>query len=317
MQEAKPIAHATAGHGRSTRKRRLRLPPPLDIVWEAIKGWSRDDVPRLGASLAYYTLFSIAPILLISIAIAGLFFGQDAVRSQLVVELERLIGVEGARAIRILLEGASLQGGGGFAFAIGTLVFFGGSTGAFLELQHALNKIFRVKTSDRVNLLALLKRRAQSFGLVVSIGFLLLVSLAVSAALSALSAWAHGDTSVWNAVDMILSLGVITVLFATIYRFLPDVRLHWRDVWTGAFVTAVLFTIGKYIIGLYLGRTSIASSYGAVGSILVLLVWVYYSAQIVLLGAEITRVYAERHGHHPTPDEFGKRAPEARPSVAR
>ena len=291
------------------RKLQVRLPPPLDIIWEALKGWSADDVPRLGASLAYYTLFSIAPMLLIAITIAGLVFGAEAVRGQIASELTNLIGADGAQAVQALLEGAALQKGSTLSLIVGGVVFIGASTGAFLELQHALNRIFQVKTDPDAGIKTLVKRRLQSFGLVVSLGFLLMVSLAVSAALSALSQWMHADSDalIWRAIDMVVSIGVITVLFTVIYWFLPDVRLHWRDVWTGGFVTALLFSAGKFLIGLYLGRTSMASSYGAVGSILVLLVWVYYSAQVILLGAEITRVYAHRHGHHPPPDELGKR----------
>jgi membrane protein len=306
---------------RPAARRPRRLPPPVDLLWEAVQGWSSDDVPRLGASLAYYTLFAVAPILLISITIAGAFFGQEAVRGQIGFEIERLVGADGARAIEALLAAAHRQNGGPLALVVGAITLLMASTGAFLELQHALNKIFRVKQKAGVNIKELLRRRARSFGLVVSIGFLLMVSLTVSAALAALSRWVHGGETVavlWQAADMVVSLGVITLLFALIYRFLPDVRLHWRDVWTGAFATAVLFTAGKYLIGLYLGRTSVASSYGAVGSIVVLLVWVYYSAQVMLLGAEITRVYAERrrHGRNPGPDGIARRDPAAHPSVS-
>jgi membrane protein len=300
------------------RRWRKAVPPPFDIILEAINGWSRDDVPRLGASLAYYTLFSLAPILLIAVTIAGLFFGPEVVRGQLVTEMEKLIGVDGAKAIQALLEGAVLRGGKLLSVVIGGITFLLASTGAFLELQHALNTVFKVKTDTNTKFGKLLIRRLKSFGLVISLGFLLLVSLAVSAGLSALSGWMHAGeevTVLWQAVDVLISLGIITLLFAAIYRFLPDVRLHWRDVWTGAFVTAALFTSGKSLIGLYLGQASIASSYGAIGSILILLVWVYYSSQLILLGAEITRVYAERRGHHPPPDEFGKQDRKARPSL--
>jgi membrane protein len=277
-------------------------------------------VPRLGASLAYYTLFSIAPVLLICTTVAGLVFGEEAVRGQLSAELATVMGPEGAKAVEALLQGAVLHGGSALALIVGLIAFLGASTGAFLELQHALNKIFQVKTDPHTSIKDLIKRRLQSFGLAVSMGFLLVVSLAVSAALSAVSSWMHAEsaTMIWQAVDMLLSVASITLLFALIYWFLPDVRLRWADVWTGAFVTAVLFSLGKHLIGLYLGHTSIASSYGAVGSILVLLVWVYYSAQVILLGAEITRVYAERrrHGRKPAPEPVAQRAPEAHPSVS-
>jgi membrane protein len=298
----------------------IRLPRPIATLWEGVKSWSKDDVPRLGASLAYYTLFAIAPILLISIAIAGAVFGEQAVRNQISTQLTDLIGREGGRAIEVLLQGAALENGGVLALIVGGATLILASTGAFLELQHALNKIFRVKTASGGNIKALVKRRLRSFGLVVSVGFLLMVSLAVSAALAALSSWIQGGeavTTVWQAVNMVVSLGVIMLLFALIYRFLPDVRLYWADVWTGAFVTAVLFSLGKYLIGLYIGRTSIASSYGAVGSILVLLVWVYYSAQIILLGAEITRVYMERRGRQPEPAPGARSDPTAHPSTRR
>jgi membrane protein len=302
------------------RKRGLKVPPPFDIILEAIKGWSRDNVPRLGASLAYYTLFSIAPVLLICVTVAGQVFGQEAVRGQLSNEIEGVMGRDGAQAVQSLLEGAVLHGGSTLALIVGLVAFFGAATGAFLELQHALNTIFQVKTDPQSSITALLKRRVLSFGLAITMGFLLVVSLAVSAALSAVSTLLHAESAamIWQAVDMLLSVGSITLLFALIYWFLPDVKLRWPDVWTGAFVTAVLFSIGKYLIGLYLGQTSIASSYGAVGSILVLLVWVYYSAQIILLGAEITRVYAERrrHGHKPVPEEVAKPDPGAHPSVS-
>lgn len=314
----KRLKEFTNKAGNAFRRWRKALPPPFDIILEAVNGWSRDDVPRLGASLAYYTLFSLAPILLIAVTIAGVFFGPEVVRGQLVNEMEKLIGVDGARAIQALLEGAVLRGGRLFSVIIGGLTFLLASTGAFLELQHALNTVFKVKTDTNAKFVKLLLRRLKSFGLVISLGFLLLVSLAVSAGLSALSGWMHAGeeiTAIWQAVDILISLGIITLLFAAIYWFLPDVRLHWRDVWTGAFVTAALFTSGKSLIGLYLGRTSISSSYGAIGSILVLLVWVYYSSQLILLGAEITRVYAERRGHNPPPDEFGKQDRKARPSL--
>jgi membrane protein len=290
------------------------------MVWAALKGWSRDDVPRLGASLAYYTLFSIGPILLIAIAIAGIGFGADAVRNRIVEQLDGLIGREGARAIQALLEGAHQERAGVMAIVVGTVTFLVASTGAFLELQHALNTIFQVKVDPKENRLkALFKDRLRSFGLVVSIGFLLLVSLAVSAALAALSRWVSatdlGVAELWQAVDVVVSLGVITVLFGLIYRYLPDVRLRWSDVWVGACVTAILFLLGKQLIGLYLGRSSVATSYGAAGSVVVLLLWVYYSAQLVLFGAELTRVYAGREGGPPPPNGFARRDRGRRPEA--
>jgi membrane protein len=293
----------------------VRAPAVLRIFPSALKAWWDDDATRLGASLAYYTLFAIAPILLVAMGIAGLVFGAEAVRGQLVGQIDHLVGREGARAVQSLLAGASEHKAGVFATVLGGMTFVLAATGAFLELQTALNTIWRVKPKPGVNFKALLLDRVRSFGLVVAIGFLLTVSLAVSAALAGLSGWlgrrAPGVPLLWDAVNLVLSLGVITVLFALLYRFVPDVRLRWGDVWTGAFVTAVLFTIGKQLIGLYLGQSSVASSYGAAGSVVVLLLWVYYASQIVLLGAEFTRAYASRRRSAPQPQPFAERDPDA------
>src|SRR5919108_3112502 len=277
---------------------KIRLPLLPRLFVEAIQGWSKDNVPRLGASLAYYTLFAVSPILLIAIAIAGAVYGPDAVRGQIVNEIGGLIGTEGAQAIQAILQGAHRNPTGTLAVIIGTATLIIAASGAFLELQHALNTIFRVKTDpDKSGLKRLILSRLRSFGLVVSIGFLLLVSLLVSAALTALSNRIQrrivGGPTLLRILDIVMSLAISTLLFGFIYRMLPDVRLAWRDVWTGAFVTSLLFSVGKFLIGLYLGHSSVASSYGAAGSVVILLVWVYYSAQIILLGAEFTRVYAE------------------------
>jgi membrane protein len=299
----------------------LRLPWQLRLFWAAVTGWSKDDVPRLGASLAYYTLFAISPILIIVIAIAGAVYGPDAVRGQIVGEIDRLVGREGAQAIQAILRGAHQSHTGTLAVIIGTVTLIVAASGAFLELQHALNTIFRVKTDTKKSgLERLLVSRLRSFGLVVSIGFLLLVSLIVSAAITALSNRVQQrfvfGAALMQVLDVVVSLGVITLLFGLTYRLLPDVRLAWRDVWTGAFVTAALFAIGKFLIGLYLGHSTVASSYGAAGSIVVLLVWVYYSAQIILLGAEFTRVFAEyRLGTAPPPNNLARRDPTAHPSA--
>lgn len=285
------------------------------VFRDALVAWWDDNVPRLGASLAYYTLFAIAPVLLVAIAIAGAVFGAEAVRGEIVGQLDGLMGREGAQAVQALLEGASRQHGGLIATVIGTITFLFAATGAFLELQAALNTIWRVKPRPDADLRSFMMDRVRSFGLVVGIGFLLLVSLAVSAALAAASAWidrrAPGLPVLWHALNVIVSLGVITALFAMLYRFLPDVKLRWRDVTTGALVTAVLFTIGKQVIGLYLGQSSTASSYGAAGSVVVLLLWVYYSSQIVLFGAEFTRIYTDRFGAVRAPEPHAEPDPDA------
>lgn len=276
-----------------------------------LKGWWNDNVSRLGASLAYYTLFAIAPVLIVAIAIAGLVFGQDAVRGQIVHQVDGLIGMEGGRAVQALLQGASNHSAGVLATVLGSITFLLGATGAFLELQYALNTIWRVAPKASAGLRDFLLQRLVSFGLVVAIGFLLLVSLAVSAALAAFSGWLNarvpGMAFLWMAVNLIASIAVSTLLFALVYKVLPDVDLDWPDVWIGAVITAVLFGIGKTVIGLYIGHSSTASSYGAAGSVVVLLLWVYYSTQVVLLGAELTRAFTASRRGAPKPVEYAKR----------
>jgi membrane protein len=279
------------------------------VLQRAFVGWWGDNVPRMGAALAYYTLFSLAPILIVAISIAGLAFGQDAVRGQIVGQIEGLVGRQGAQAVQGMLEGAARPSSSIPATVIGIITFFLGATGAFLELQTDLDAIWRVKPKQSGNFLhALLKQRVISFGLVLGFAFLLLTSLVVSAALAALHTYMGnafpGVAVLWEALDVLVSLTVITALFAMIYKVLPDVKLAWRDVWVGGLVTAGLFTIGKSLIGFYIGSSAFSSTYGAAGSVIVVLVWVYYSAQIVLLGAEFTREYVKRFGRKPPPEEF-------------
>jgi membrane protein len=283
------------------------------ILQRTMAGWWNDNVPRLGASLAYYTLFALAPILIVAITIAGVFFGTEAVQREVTGQISALVGDHGARAVQAMLEGAYQRSGNGVATAIGLGTFFLGATGAFLELQTALNAIWRVKPKPGVSVRAFLLERLISFGLVVGVGFLLLVSLLVSAALAGLNRYLGAAypalTALWQATNVLVSLGVITLLFAMIYKVLPDVELRWRDVWVGSLVTAGFFSIGKQLIGLYLGTSTVASSYGAAGSVVVLLVWVYYTSQVVLLGAEFTRYYVEYYRGKPPPEKHAKRDP--------
>jgi membrane protein len=289
------------------------------VIFRTFKGaaraWWNDDCTRLGASLAYFTLFAIAPVLLMATAIAGMVFGAEAVRGEIVGQLDHLVGREGALVVQGLLEGASERPAGILASIIAGITFLVASTGAFLELQVALNTIWRVKPKPRGHFHAFVIDRLRSFGLAVSIGFLLLVSLAVTAALAALDAWLRNrytvNASLWSIVNTLVAVIVATGLFALLFRFLPDVRLRWRDVTTGAAVTAVLFTIGQQVIGFYLGQSAITSSYGAAASMMILLLWVYYSCQIVLFGAEFTRVWAARHGVKVKAAEFAVKDPEA------
>jgi membrane protein len=282
------------------------------ILRRALAGWWNDNVPRLGASLAYYTLFSLAPILVVAIAIGGLIFGEEAVRGEIVGQIQGMLGRQGAEAVQSMLEGAARPSTSVAATAAGVVTFFLGATGAFLELQTALNAIWRVKPKDDGSFFQVLViQRLISFGLVVAMGFLLVTSLLVSAALAAVHTYMGnafpGVVVLWEALNVVVSLGVITILFAMIYKVLPDVKLVWADVWIGALVTAGLFTIGKLLIGMYLGTTGVASTYGAAGSVIVILVWVYYSAQIILLGAEFTREYVATFGRRPSPEPFAKK----------
>jgi membrane protein len=293
------------------------MPEPVILLTmrRAGRAWWDDDCTRLGASLSFYTLFAIAPVLLVATAIAGSVFGPEAVRTEIVAQLDRLVGREGALAVQSLLEGAARRPAGMFGSVVGGIMFLVAATGAFLELQVALNTIWRVKPRPEGHLYAFVMDRVRSFGLVVAIGFLLLVSLTVTAALASLNAWllniSPANAVLWNMVNTVVSIAVASGLFALLFRFLPDVRLQWQHVTTGAVVTAVLFTVGQQVIGMYLGQSAVASSYGAAGSVVILLLWVYYSCQIVLFGAEFTRMWAARQGANPKPEEFAVKDPDA------
>jgi membrane protein len=266
----------------------------------------------MGAALAFYTLFALAPILIVAIAIAGLAFGPEAVRGEIVGQVEGLVGRDGALAVQAMLEGAGRPSASVPATIVGIITFFLGATGAFLELQNDLDAIWRVKPKSRGSFLRdLVIQRLISFGLVLGMGFLLLTSLVVTAALAALHTYMGnafpGVAILWEALNVVVSLAVITLLFAMIYKVLPDVKLAWNDVWVGGLVTAGLFTIGKFLIGFYLGTSAFASTYGAAASVVVILVWVYYSAQIILLGAEFTRAFVDHYGRRPPPEDFATR----------
>ncbi len=305
--------------GRGSRASNDRLTPNRfwTVLKQAFAGAWNDDVPRMGAALAFYTLFALAPILIVSIVVGGMVFGHEAVRGEIVGQIEGLVGRDGAQAVQGMLEGAARSSSSIPATIIGVITFFLGATGAFLELQADLDVIWRVKPRSRGNFLRdLLMQRIISFGLVLGFAFLLLTSLVVTAALAAVHTYMGsafpGIAALWEAVNVVVSLGVITLLFAMIYKVLPDVKLAWVDVWVGALVTAALFTAGKFLIGLYLGTSSFASTYGAAGSVIVVLVWVYYSSQIILLGAEFTRAYVEHFGPRPPPEDFATKDPDAK-----
>jgi membrane protein len=271
------------------------------VLWELLvtsgKQWVNHKAARLGAALAYYAIFSMAPLLVITVAVAGLFFGREAVQGQLVEQLRGLVGEKGGEAIQAMVASAHEPTTGTLATigSIAMLIF--GAAGLFMELQGALNTIWEVPSKSS-GVWGFIRARLLSFSMVAASAFLLLVSLVISAGLAAVGSlfgeW--GASIVGQIVSFVVSLAVITTLFAMIYRYLPDERIAWRDVWLGSAVTAILFTIGKTLIGLYLGHSSAASAYGASGSLAVLLIWLYYSAQIFLFGAEFTRAYADRLG---------------------
>lgn len=278
------------------------------LINKSVNAWLDDFAPSMGAALAYYTLFSIAPLLIIVIAIAGLVFGQDAARGEIVAQIQGLIGRDGAIAVQGLLKSTSEPAQGFLAIVLSTLLLIVGATTVFAELQSDLDRIWRVPAPARqMGILVLLHTRLLSFGLVLGLGFLLLVSLVIGAAIAAVGKWWDGYFAGWeamfHAIDFCISFAISTVLFAMIYKLMPRARIAWQDVWIGAAVTALLFEIGKMLIGLYLGKTSVASGFGAAGSLVVLLVWVYFAAQIFLLGAEFTWAYAqERRLQEKQPD---------------
>ena len=284
----------------------------IETLIEAVRTFGRHSPMQLAAALSYYTLLSLAPLVLVSVAIAGLLFGRDAVEGQLVDELSGLMGTAGAELVQTVLRHASHEETGIVSLAVGLVSLLIGATTVFVQLQYAVNQIWKVEThpngGDGV-IRRLMKKRLLSIAMVLAVGFLLLVSLVLSAALSALGKWAAetgvGTTFpiVLQAVDSLMSLAVVTLLFAMLFRFLPDVELWWGDVWSGALLTALLFTLGKYLIGYYLGRAGIGSAYGAAGSVVVFLVWVYYAALILFFGFKLTRVRTERRRGRAAPEE--------------
>lgn len=283
----------------------------LKGAWETIKQsfseWREDKAPRLAAAIAFYTIFSLAPLLIIAIAIAGLVFGEEAARGQIMGQISGLVGSAGGRAIEDMVAGAGRRGAGILGAIIGVIILLFGAGGLFDQLQDALNTIWEVKPKPERGIWGVLKDRFLSFGMVLVIGFLLLVSLVLTTALSALSGFIGGplgeDSFLFHIVNFVISFGVITLLFALMFKVLPDAKIAWSDVWLGAAITALLFEVGKYLLGFYLGRATVASAYGAAGSLVVLLLWVYYASQILLFGAEFTQVYANKYGSGVKPEE--------------
>ena len=282
----------------------------LKLFKDTFREWREDGANRLAAALAYYTTFSLAPLLILIIAIAGLVGGREAAQTQTMAQVEDLLGAEGREFIEGMIESASQPETGLAATFIGAVTLLFGALGVFGELQNSLNTIWEVKPKPARNWMDALRRfvgrRLLSFTMVLGIGFLLLASLVISAAVSALgefigNRWPMAD--IWLALlNFVISFIVITFLFAMIFKFLPEIKIAWKDVWLGAAVTSALFSLGKFLIGLYLGRSEVGNTFGAAGSMAILLIWIYYSAQILFFGAEFTQVYANRYGSKIVPD---------------
>ncbi len=268
--------------------------------------WLDDNASRLAAALAYYTLLSLAPLLVILIGIAGFFLGPEAARGQVATELGSVVGAEAAEGIQAIIFSARSPSSGVLSTIVGVVALFIGASGVFGELQSALDTIWEVAPKPGRSIFVQVKERFLSFTMVLGVAFLLLVSLVLSAALSAVGGvFANalpGGEFVWQGVNFVFSFAMVTGLFALIFKYIPDAKVEWRDVWAGAAVTSFLFSLGKLGLGLYLGKAAVGSSYGAAGSLIVLVVWVYYAAQILFFGAEFTQVQARRRGREIQPN---------------
>lgn len=284
------------------------------LLKETVDEWQQDKVDRMAAALAYYTLFSIAPLLVIAVAVAGAVFGQEAARGEVVTQIQGLLGKAGAEVVQTALANTqNPQAGNGIVpTLISTLVLIFGASGVFVQLQDSLNAVWNVEVSSKAGVKAVVRKRIFSFAMVITIGFILMISLVVSAGLAALSTFTNqlfpALASLWRLLNLVISLGTFTFLFALIYKYIPDIKIAWRDVLVGAAFTSVLFSIGKELLGLYLGNGAFGSTYGAAGSLVTVLAWIYYSVQIMLFGAEFTQVYTRKYGsHRSTHDNFHRK----------
>jgi membrane protein len=301
------------------KKVRRAHPSALGNHWRAVKDtaseWVDDKASRLAAALAFYALLALAPLLVIAISVAGWFWGPEAARGRVVGELGAIIGAEASGGIQSVVASARSPSGGVVATIVGIITLLIGASGLFSELQSSMNTIWEVEAKPGRGIWGEVKDRFLSFTMVLGVTFLLLVSLVISAALSALgdvvTGHLPGGNAVWSAVNFAFSYAVITGLFALLFKYVPDTEVQWRDVWIGAAVTAALFTFGKFLLGLYLGKVAVGSAYGAAGSLIALVVWVYYAAQIFFLGAEYTQVRARMYGEGIRPDKDAIAAPEA------
>jgi len=278
---------------------------PLRLLKETASEWNEDNATRLAAALAYYAVFSIAPLLMIAISVAGLVFGRDAAQGEIFRQLDGLIGPAGAATIQDMLRNSARPASGAVASLIGVGLLLFGASGLTSELKAALNEIWEVPPPPSAGWGHMVRERFLSLTLVLGVGFVLMVSLVLSAVVAAMGRYVNermpGTEMALRGVELVASFAVVTLMFMLIFRFVPDAKVEWRDVWLGALVTALLFTGGKTLIGLYLGKSSFSSVYGAAGSLVIFLAWVYYSAQILFFGAEFTQVYARAEGSKMVP----------------
>jgi membrane protein len=279
------------------------------VLKDSFKGFSDDKVPKLSASLAYYTVFSMGPLLIVIIFMAGLFFGREAVQGSLYAQLNGFIGSDAASQLEEIIKNASLSDKSNLALVIGIITLLVGATTVFAEIQDSINSIWGLKAKPNQGLWLLIKSRLLSFGVIASLGFLLLVSLAVTAIIEGLgnklkTIFPDIGVVVFYIINLIVTLVVITALFAVIFKVLPDAKIKWKDVLSGAFTTALLFMLGKLAISLYISKSNIGSTYGGAGSLVVLLVWIYYSSIILYFGAEFTKAYALNYGGTIRPEEY-------------
>ncbi|MEL6495174.1 MAG: YihY/virulence factor BrkB family protein [Cyanobacteria bacterium J06623_7] len=280
------------------------------LFQETFKEWQEDKASRIAAALAYYTVFSLSPLLVIAIAIAGAFFGRETAQDEIIAQVTALVGEDGVKPVMMALNNMSQPKIRGIASLISIGVLLLGASGIFAQLQDALNTVWKVKPQPGQGMLPFIRKRIASFFMVLAIGFLLILSLMLSAAVSTLSKYQTdylpGSDILWENLDFIVSLGLMTFIFCLMFKYVPDVKIAWKDVFVGAVITAVLFLFGKFLLGVYLSRGSLGSAYGAAGSLIVLLAWIYYSAQIILLGAEFTQVYTRMYGSKIRPSKHSQ-----------
>ncbi len=282
-------------------------------IWEVLKncftGFSNDKVPKLSASLAYYTVFSLGPLLIVILFLCSIFFGREAVEGTIFSQIQSFVGEDGALQIQEIIKNASLSGTNHVAAVVGVITLLIGATTVFAEIQDSVNMIWGLKRKPSAGWKVLVKTRLLSFGVIGSLGFLLLVSLGVTAIIESISArlatkFPHITLIVFYVINLVITLGVVTVLFGVIFKVLPDAKIKWRDVLAGSIATAILFMLGKFAISFYLSKSTIGSTYGAAGSFVVLLVWIYYSSFILYFGAEFTKAWAVKYGHEIHPNHY-------------